>query len=106
MPTFLIERVIPPAFNVRDPDQVALHSRWALDAYQAAGISWTGGVALDNGKMLSLIVADNAEAIHTYCKSIGVQPADYTLSEVISSLGPHMAMSKSHPRYRPMKRPT
>jgi len=105
MPTFLLERVTPPAFDVRNADQVPLHSRWALDAYQAAGISWLGGIATDAGRMLSLVVADNAEAVHHYCKSIGVQPADYTLSEVITSIGPHMAMSKSDPRYRPL-RPT
>jgi hypothetical protein len=106
MPTFLLERVTPPAFDVRNPDQVALHSRWALEAYQAAGLSWLGAVATDGGKMLGLVVADDAAQIHGYCKSLGIAEADYKLSEVIASIGPHMAMSKSDPRYRSYKRPT
>lgn len=105
MPTFLLERITPPAFDVRDADQVPLHSRWALDAYQSAGIAWLGGIATDGGRMLSLVVADNADQIHGYCKSIGVQTDDYTLCEVVTTIGPHMAMSKSDPRYRPLKRP-
>jgi hypothetical protein len=106
MPTFLLERVIPLAFNINDPDQVALHSRWALDAYQAAGISWLGGVATDGGKMFGLVVADNADAVHSYCKSIGVGTDDYKLSGVVTSIGPHMALDRTDPRYRPLKRPT
>ena len=33
MATYLVERVIPPALDIADPDVVALHSRWAADAY-------------------------------------------------------------------------
>lgn len=105
MPTFLLERVIPPALVIDDPDIVALHSRWATDAYQAAGIVWLGGVATDKGNMYSLVVADDAEAIHRYCGSLGIKESEYKLSEVKANMGPQVAMSRSDPRYRPIRKP-
>ena len=105
MPTFLLERVIPAALNVADPEDVALHSRWAADAYQAAGIAWLGGVATDKGNMYSLVVADSAEDIARYCASLGIAQADYTCSQVMTPMGPSVAMGRTDPRYRPMRRP-
>ena len=55
--------------------------------------------------MYSLIVADSADDIKRYCQSLGIALSDYKLSEVVASLGPHMAMSRSDPRYRAPKRP-
>ena len=100
MPTFVLERVIPPAFDISKPEIVALHSRWATDAYQAAGIVWLGGVATDKGNMYSLVVADDADAIHRYCASLGIKESEYKLSEVKANVGPQVAMSRSDPRYR------
>lgn len=105
MPTFVLERVIPPAFNIADPDQVALHSRWATDAYHAAGIVWLGGVATDKGNMYSLVVADDGDAIKRYCASLGIQDADYKVSEVRAMVGPQMAMARNDSRYRAPKLP-
>jgi hypothetical protein len=105
MPTFLLERIIPPALTIADPDNVALHSRWAMDAYQAAGIVWLGGVAADNGKMVSLVVADGIDDVKRYCASLGILETDYTVAQVVTPIGPQMAISRTDPRYRPMRRP-
>jgi hypothetical protein len=104
VPTFVLERVIPPAFDIADPDVVALHSRWAADAYQAAGIAWLGGVATDKGNMYSLVVADSAEDIARYCAALGVAAAEFKVSEVKAAMGPHIAMARSDPRYRAPRR--
>jgi hypothetical protein len=105
MPTFVLERVIPPAFDISNPDQVALHSRWATDAYQAASIVWLGGAATDKGNMYSLVVADDVDAIKRYCALLGIQEADYKVSEVRTLVGPQMAMSRKDPRYRAPRGP-
>ena len=105
MPTFVLERVIPPAFDIADPDVVALHSRWAADAYQAAGIAWLGGVATDKGNMYSLVVADSIADIERYCASLGIAEAEFKISEVKTMIGPHLAMARSDPRYRAPRKP-
>ena len=105
MPTYLVERVIPPAFDIADPDVVALHSRWAADAYQAAGIAWLGGVATDKGNMFSLVVADSTEDIARYCASLGIAESDYKVSEVKATMGPAVAMARSDSRFRPPRKP-
>ena len=104
MPTYFVERVIPPAFDVHSPDQIALHTRWATDAYQAAGITWLGGVATDAGTMYSLVVADSDSDIERYCASIGVAKGDFKVRKVIAALGPFAAMARDDPRYRPLNR--
>ena len=104
MPTFLLERVIPPAFDVRDPDQRALHSRWATDAYRAAGIVWLGAVATDEGNMYGLVVADSESDIDRYCESLSIAKADVTIRKVVGAVGPHVAMAKDDPRYRPPRK--
>jgi hypothetical protein len=105
VPTFVLERVIPPAFDMAAPDVAALHSRWAADAYQAAGIVWLGGVATDKGNMYSLVVADSADDVRRYCASIGVQESEFKVSEVRANLGPQVAMSRTDPRYRAPRKP-
>ena len=105
MPTFLLERIIPPALNIADPDNVALHSRWAADAYHAAGIVWLGGVATDQGRMYSLVVADSAQDVKRYCAALHIAEADYALAEVVTPLGPQVAMARSDPRFRPPRLP-
>jgi len=105
VPTYIVERVIPPAFDISSPDQVALHSRWATDAYAATGVVWLGGVATDKGNMYSLVVADDVDAIKRYCVSLGIAEADYKISEVRTMVGPQMAMARSDPRYRAPKLP-
>lgn len=67
MATFLLERVTPSALDLRNPDALALHSRWALDAYRTVGITWLGAVATDSGRMVGLIVGDDADQVHDYC---------------------------------------
>jgi hypothetical protein len=104
VPTYLLERVVPRALDVRDPDQIALHTRWAADAYQAAGITWLGGVATDKGTMYGLIVAESDSDIDRYCASIGVGKDEFKVRKVIAALGPFTAMPKNDPRYRPLKR--
>ena len=105
MPTYLVERVIPPAFDIADPEVVALHSRWAADAYRAAGIAWLGGVATDKGNMFSLVVADGAADVARYCASLGIAETEFKVSEVKTAMGPHIAMARTDPRYRPPRKP-
>ena len=59
METFLLERSIPPRFDPSDADQVALHARWALDAYREVGAVWLGGVVTED-RMFSLVTAEQA----------------------------------------------
>jgi hypothetical protein len=105
VPTFVLERVIPPAFDITDPGVVALHSRWAADAYQAAAIVWLGGVATDKGNMYSLVVADSVDDVHRYCAVLGLKESEFKVSEVLASLGPQVAMSRTDPRYRAPRKP-
>jgi len=105
MSTFVLERVIPPAFDISSPDQLALHSRWATDAYQASGIVWLGGVATDKGNMYSLIVADSVDDVHRYCALLGLKESEFKVSEVRANLGPRVAMSRTDPRYRAPHKP-
>jgi hypothetical protein len=104
MPTFILERATPTGFDVTDADQIALHSRWATDAYAAVGIAWLGGVATD-GHMYSLVVAESDEALRAYCRGLGVPEGDYWIHRVLNPLGPAVAMSRDDPRYRPHVRP-
>lgn len=106
MPTYLVERVVPPAFDIEDPADVALHSRWAADAYQKAGIVWLGGVATDRGNMFSVVVADGVDNITRYCAALGIAAADLKVSEVKAMLGPHVAMARTDARYRPPHPPS
>ena len=105
MPTYLVERVIPPAFDIEDPAAVALHSRWAADGYQAAGIVWLGGVATDGGNMFSVVVANGVDDIARYCAALGIAEAEFKVSEVKAKLGPHVAMPRTDARYRPPRPP-
>ena len=104
MPTFVLERVVPAGFDPADPDQAALHSRWAADAYAATGIVWLGGVATERS-MYSLIVADDDALVCRYCEMLGLQAADYVIRPVVGVLGPAVAMAREDPRYRPPRRP-
>jgi hypothetical protein len=99
MPTFLIERVIPPAFNVTDPDQVALHARWALDAYAAVGATWLGGV-VTQGAMFSLATADGAADLQRYRRSLGIDGEAMKVWRVVRPIGPFFAMSRQDERFR------
>ena len=103
MPTFILERVVPAGFDASDEEQVALHSRWAADAYAATGIVWLGGVATER-TMYSLIVSDSARLVHRYCTYLGLGPDDYIVRPVVGVLGPFVAMSTADPRFRPPAR--
>jgi len=104
MQVFFIERAIPPAFDTTNPDQVALHSRWATDAYLAAGIVWYGGIVA-GGKMYSLVAADGADVIERYRLSLGIALEDMVVRKVDIFLGPAAAMAHSDPRFRPPRLP-
>ncbi len=104
MQIFLLERVIPPAFDTTSPDQVALHSRWATDAYLAAGIVWYGGVVA-GGRMYSMVAADDETVIERYRLSLGIATEDVTVRKVDTFIGPAAALAHSDPRYRAMRRP-
>ncbi len=90
MQTFLAERVIPEAFVVDDPEVVARHCRWATDAYRAVGAVWLGGVVTPD-KMLSLVVAEQADDLRRYWRSLNIGPDEARLSPVVRTIGPYFA---------------
>jgi hypothetical protein len=55
--------------------------------------------------MFSLVVADSAGDIARYCASLGIAEADYKVSEVKAAMGPHVAMARTDPRFRPPRKP-
>lgn len=94
MLTYLVERKIPPAFRVDDPENVALHARWAVDAYRNVGAMWLGGAVTDNG-MFSVVVVEQETDLHEYGRSLGFPPGDMVLRRVIRPLGPFYAKAQS-----------
>ena len=99
MQTFLVERTIPPRFHVSNPDQVALHARWAVDAYRGLGAFWLGGVVTED-RMFSLVTAEAEDDLRRYSASLGIADADVTLRLVVRPLGPFFAMSRDDARFR------
>ncbi len=102
MLTYLVERAVPPAFATGDPENVALHTRWAADTYQKVGAHWLGGVVTDNG-MFSLVTVEQEATMHEYARLLGFDPQQTVLRRVILPLGPWLAMDKSlarEPRVR------
>ncbi len=100
MLTYLMERTIPPRFDTTDPDQVALHARWATDAYREVGAFWLGGVVTED-RMFSLVTAEAEGDLRRYCKSLGIADQDVTLRQVLRPLGPYFAMARDDARFRP-----
>jgi hypothetical protein len=94
MRTFLVERKIPPAFRTDDPENVALHARWAVDTYKKVGAFWIGGVVTDNG-MFSLVTAEQEADLHEYGRILGFPPGDMVLRRVVRPLGPFFARASS-----------
>ena len=99
MKTFLLERTIPPQFDAADPGQVALHARWAVDAYREVGAFWLGGVVTEDA-MFSLVTAEEEADLQRYCRSLGIADADVTLRRVVRPLGPFFALPRGDARFR------
>jgi hypothetical protein len=99
MPSFLIERTLPPQFDVADPDQVALHARWALDAYGEVRATWLGGVVTEDA-MFSLVVAEDAADLQRYRRSLGIDDQDMRVRRIVRPIGPFLAMSRRDERFR------
>ncbi|HEY8004097.1 MAG TPA: hypothetical protein VIE16_07710 [Phenylobacterium sp.] len=99
MRTFMMERPIPPRFDVSQPDQVALHARWAVDAYREVGAFWLGGVITED-RMFSLVVAEEEADLQRYCRSLGIDEQEVTLHRVVRPLGPFLAMARTDERFR------
>ena len=99
MQTFLVERTIPPRFDVADPDQVALHARWAVDAYREVGAFWLGGLVTED-RLFSLVSAEQEADLRRYCASLGIADEDVLLRRVVRPLGPFFAMPRGDPRFR------
>ena len=97
MQTFLVERAIPPAFNTDDPENVALHARWAAEAYKKVGAFWLGGAVTDKG-MFSLVTVEQEADLHEYGRSLGFDEREMVLRRIIRPLGPWYAMDKSSAR--------
>ena len=103
MLTFLVERTIPPLFDTTDPDQVALHARWAVDAYREVGAFWLGGLVTED-RMYSLVTAERKDDLERYGRSLGIAPSDLTIRQALRPLGPFFALAQGDPRYRPQRR--
>jgi hypothetical protein len=105
MQTFLVERTVSAHFDPSDPDQAALHSRWAADAYLEVGAIWYGAVVA-GGQMFGLVAAEDESAIDRYCSILGIDTADIVVRPIDRFLGPAIAMPRNDPRFRPLQRPT
>jgi hypothetical protein len=90
MDTFLVERTRPPHLRPDDPADVAMHCRWAADAYRQAGAFWLGGVVLED-RMLSLAAAEQADDLRAYARTLGIPDDDMSLRRVVRFLGPSLA---------------
>lgn len=90
MKTFLVERVIPARLNTESAEDVALHCRWAVDAYRQVGAVWLGGV-VTHDRLLSLVVAEQQHDIERYCELLGISPEHVRIEAVIRPLGPFLA---------------
>jgi len=90
MQTFLVQRVVPPGFRFEDPDNLALHARWAVDTYRKVGACWLGGVITDDG-MFSLVAAEREADLHEYGRLLGFDPREMTLRRVLRMNGPSFA---------------
>ena len=55
--------------------------------------------------MYSLVVADGADDIARYCASLGIAESEFKISEARAMMGPHVAMARNDPRYRPPRLP-
>lgn len=93
MQTFLIERVVPPSLQAYDPAVLALHCRWAADAYRAVGAFWLGGVITDDGMFALVSVEDEAD-LRTYWRSIGVADDEVKVRRVLAPTGPFLAAGR------------
>ncbi len=100
MPTFVVERTIPALMRVADRDNIALHCRWAKDAYHQVGASWLGGVITED-RMFSLVVAEQAEDLRAFARGLRIADQDITLRQVVQPLGPFLALPLDDPQYRP-----
>jgi hypothetical protein len=94
MQTFLVQRKIPSDFRYEDPENVALHARWGVDAYKRVGAFWIGGVVTDNG-MFSLVTAEHEDDVMQYGRILGFPEADMVLRRVIRPLGPFFAQPRA-----------
>jgi hypothetical protein len=103
MHSFLIERTIPPAFDIADPAAVALHCRWAVDAYREVGAMWLGGVVTDDN-MVSLVVAEEEADLRRYWASLGIGEDEVRLRRVLRPIGPAYAQPRSIPARPPRLR--
>ena len=92
MLTYLVERNVPATFG--DSEVVALHARWAADAYRKVGAFWLGGVITDNG-MFSAVTVEREEDLHEYRRSLGIAEGDMTLRRILRSIGPFHARAQS-----------
>jgi len=94
MLTYLVERVIPPTFHVADPDEVARHCRWAVDAYRKVGAVWLGGLVTED-RMFSAVAVEREADLRCYAQSLGIADADMTLRRVVRPIGPSYAQAQS-----------
>jgi len=100
MHTFMLERTIPLRFDVADAGQVAMHARWAVDAYREVGAFWLGGVVTED-RMFSLVVAEDESDLQRYCRSLSIDDREVTVRRVVRPLGPFFAMARTDERFRP-----
>ena len=97
MHTFLVERTIPAAFHVEDPENVALHARWAVEAYRDVGALWLGGVVTED-RMWSLVAAEANDDLRRYCASLGIADEDVRVRRVVRPIGPYFAAPRATAR--------
>jgi hypothetical protein len=88
----LIERDLPPNFDVTDDAQAARHARIALDAIIATQgkMHWLSTYATDDRKLFGLVVVENEQVIDAYVKNAGIG-GNVKIHRVLRTLDPALA---------------
>jgi hypothetical protein len=88
----LMERDLPPGFDIGDDMQAAWHARIAVDAAAAMGgrMHWLCTYATEDRKLFGLVVVEDEQVIADWSKRAGVA-AGIKVHKVVRVLDPAMA---------------
>ena len=92
----LMERDLPPGFDVTDDAQAAWHARIAVDAVAASGgrMHWLCTYATEDRKLFGLVVVEDESVIADYVRRAGVS-GGVKVHRVLRVLDPSLAAPKA-----------
>ena len=88
----LMERDLPPNFDVTDDVQAAWHARIALNAVVASQgkMHWLCTYATDDRKLFGLVVVEDEQVIDDFARNAGIG-GGVTIHRVLRVLDPSLA---------------